>query len=270
MICLTGDVHHDSLGWSDQKFLRARRPDLSEIKVSVEYVRLCEKHGVKCTLYTTGKTLAEQWDAFGPIAGSAVVEVGGHTYGALEATSGPHGRSHGTYDQQRQDVAQMVSIARQRLGKDIVSWRGHGLVRDEHTYKILWEMGIRYISDEVNWDKTHPERLAEGLISHPLNVIMDHDHLYHADRTPESVKRTQARWPSHYGPVSESYPIGDWARIVEDQVRRIEEEEGVATVLMHPICMFLVDEFQTLERLLKLFSQSKTIWAREVGGVVGT
>jgi hypothetical protein len=99
---------------------------------------------------------------------------------------------------------------------------------------------------------------------------MDHDHLYHADRTPESVKRTQARWPSHYGPVSESYAIGDWVRIVEEQVRRIEEKQGVATVLMHPICMFLVDEFQTLERLLKLFTKSRTIWAREIGEALGT
>ena len=182
MICLTGDIHHDSLATNEQLYLRRHEPGASEVAISCEYVRLCEEHGVKCTLYTTGRTLAAQWDGFEPIAASPVVEVGGHTYGGLPrsrlsrflalvrgGTSLSHGHSHGSYAKQSRDAARMVDIARKRLGHAIVSWRSHGLVRDHNTNRILAELGIQYISDEINWEKHLPEEVDGGLISHPLS-----------------------------------------------------------------------------------------------------
>lgn len=281
MICLTGDIHHDSLATNEQIFLSSREPQSSEVRISREYVRLCEKHEVKCTLYTTGRTLAGQWSAFEPIAESPVVEVGGHTYGGLPrsrlsrmlSTMGwraslSHGDSHGSFAKQRRDAVRMVDIARQRLGHDIVSWRSHGLVRDENTNPILSELGIRYISDEIAWHKHLPEKTGAGLVSHPLNVIMDHDHLYHAHRTTDYVARQQADWPLKDDPTSESYAIEDWADVVERQVNAIEAKGGVATVLMHPICMYVADGFATMRRLLRRFAESHTIWARETGAYV--
>lgn len=278
MICLTGDVHQDSLMTNEQIFLREHGRDVSEVGVSVDYVRLCEKYDVKCTLYTTGRTLAEQWEQFRPIAESPLVEVGGHTFGGLPRSrlsrlwasltggiSASHGHSHGSYARQKRDVKKMLDIARKRLGKDLLSWRSHGLVRDANTYKILAEMGIQYISDEVNWDKIMPERLEEGLISHPLNVLMDHDHIYHAHRTHEYVDRQKKSWRYDDDPTAESYTIEEWGEIVQEQVRVIEEQGGLATVLMHTLCMFVADEFATMERLLAVFAQSETIWASEVG-----
>lgn len=277
MICLTGDVHHDGLRTNEQLFLAPQK--ISEVAVTNEYVRLCEKYKVKCTLYVTGRALAEQWEVFRPVAGSPLVEIGGHTYGGLPAgywemlkarLAGrvvcSHASSPGSFAGQQRDTERMMKIAQQRLDRPIVSWRSHGLVRDQHTYSILAKAGIKFISDDLNWRKLFPERLPEGLISHPLNVIMDHDHLLHAHRTPAYVERQQRPFPDD--PASESYTIEDWGALVEKQVLAIEEKGGVATVLLHPICMFTADGFKTMEYLLKRFSQFQTIWARETGRYV--
>ena len=126
MICLTGDVHHDGLATNEQLHLRGS--GTSEVAVSVEYVHLCEKHGVKCTLYTTGRTLADQWDTFRTAAESDAVEVGGHTFAALPrrwhsrlvawltgGVSSSHADSHGSRSAQRRDIRRMCRIARRRL-----------------------------------------------------------------------------------------------------------------------------------------------------------
>jgi len=273
MICLTGDVHHDGLRTNEQMFLSPQK--ISEVAVSVEYVRLCEKYNVKCTLYVTGRILADQWQEFRPAADSPLVEIGGHSYGGFPASyweklkarltgrvACSHGSSPGSFSSQKQDVTTMMAIARQRTGKDIVSWRSHGLVRDQYTYQILAQAGIHFISDELNWQKIFPERLPKGLISHPMNVIIDHDHIYHAHRTPEYVKRQGRPFPDD--PASESYPVEEWGNLVEKQVLAIEGKGGVATVLMHPICMFTADGFKTMERLLKIVSRYKTLWASEM------
>ncbi|MBU0714516.1 MAG: polysaccharide deacetylase family protein [Verrucomicrobia bacterium] len=279
MICLTGDVHHDSLKINEQLFVKNR--NLSEVKISVDYARLCERYKIKSTLYVTGATLAEQWEEFKPIAGAALVEIGGHTYAGLPrslaskiwaAVSGnisiSHSQSHGSYASQRRDVDKMLAIAGKRLGRNLVSWRSHGLVHDQHTYRILAEAGIKYISDDLSWHKPFPELLPEGLISHPMNIIMDHDHIYHAHRTPEYVARQKRNWTFHDDPTKESYSIEEWGEIVTKQVVAIEQKGGLATVLMHPLCMYVADEFKTMEKLLKLFSQYKTIWACETGALV--
>ena len=163
---------------------------------------------------------------------------------------------------------EMVDIARKRLGHAIVSWRSHGLVRDHNTNRILAELGIQYISDEINWEKHLPEEVDGGLISHPLNVIMDHDHLYHAHRSAEYVARQQADWPFKEDPTAESYTIEAWGDIVERQVDSIQAKGGVATVLMHPVCMHVADGFGTMKRLLQHFAESQTVWARETGAYV--
>jgi len=48
MICLTGDVHHDGLRTNEQLFLSPKK--ISEVAITLDYVRLCEKYNIKCTL----------------------------------------------------------------------------------------------------------------------------------------------------------------------------------------------------------------------------
>jgi peptidoglycan/xylan/chitin deacetylase (PgdA/CDA1 family) len=280
MVCLTGDIHHSSLRINDQRFIPDR--DDSEPKIAVRYLELVEKRNLKVTFYVTGKTLAEEWESFRPIAESTSVEIGGHTYAGLprslssrirSALTGraslSHATRHGSYAAQKRDVEGMIAIAERKTGKRIIAWRSHGLVVDENTYGILVRCGIRFISDELSWDKLLPERTPEGLISHPMNVVMDHDHIYHAHRTPEYVAAQKRIGGFASDPALESWPIDEWARIVERQVAEIERRGGIATVLMHPLCMFLADRFAAARRLLDFFSQFVSLWASETERYVG-
>ncbi|MBU0478498.1 polysaccharide deacetylase family protein [bacterium] len=275
MICLTGDIHNASLRINDHKYIED--PEDSDVKISCRYLKLLEKYGIKATFYVVGKTLDEEWEDFKPIADSELVEIGGHTYGGLPISKlyrlwckimGKPPRSHshtqGSRFQQKNDIQKMIDVVKARTGKDIVSWRSHGLVSDKSTYPLLSGMGIRMISDDLNWNKIYPEKTKEGLISHPMNVIMDHDHVYHAHRTKEYVDKMKENWPWPDDPTKESYAIEEWAKIVEKQVLGIEKKGGVATILMHPLCMYLADKFKTAEKLFEVFSQYKTIWAREI------
>lgn len=281
MICLTGDTHHDGLDTNEQIWLRNRGESASEVDITAEFVKRCEKHGVRCTIYVTGRTLADQWERLAPVAAADCCEVGGHTFDGLPrprrsrlkawltgGVSCSHADRYPSRRAQERDVARMCEVAEKRLGEPIVSWRSHGFVRDRYTDEILVRHGIRFISDELNWEKLHPERLPAGLISHPLNVIMDHDHVYHAHRTREYVERQQKNWNYADDPVTGSYDVATWGELVLDQVARIEEVGGVATVLAHPICMYVADRFRTFERLLEGFAKSETIFAREVGEYV--
>ncbi len=277
MICLTGDIHHMSLGINDQAFIPDRGD--SEAAIACRFLRLVEKRSLKVTFYVTGRTLAEEWNAFAPITRSPLVEIGGHTYSGLPRPPGArlrslltgrrgvsHASSHGPPAAQERDVRRMIEVAERCTGRRIVSWRSHGLVTDAHTYPILAKHGIRFISDELSWTKILPERTPEGLVSHPMNVIMDHDHIYHAHRTRDYVQQQKLAGGGYAAdPDRESYEIDEWAAIVLRQVADIERRGGLATVLMHPLCMYLADRFTAAERLLDAFRRSETLWASETG-----
>ncbi len=275
MLCLTGDVHHSSLKINEQKYIKD--PGDSEVKIACRYVKLIEAAGLTYTLYVTGKTLKEEWETFRPITDSPAVEIGGHTYAGLPRnflkrvqscfTGYPtisHSFSHGSYTKQKRDITKTIDIIREKTGRKITAWRSHGLVRDNNTYRILQKAGIRYISDSTDWASLYPETTKEGLISHAINVIMDHDHIYHAHRTKEYVERQKRNWTYTCDPTKESYTIEEWAEILKKQVAEREAAGGLVTVLMHPICMYTSDEFETAKKLFEFFSQFTTIRASDI------
>jgi len=275
MICLTGDIHHASLGTNEQRYIN--NPRDSEVRISARYLDLVENFKVKVTFYVTGKTLADEWQDFKEISASELVELGGHTYSGIPLgafsklayrirgrTPPSHSPTYGSRRNQRTDIRKMIDIAGKRTGKDIVSWRSHGYVHDSNTYSILAEMGIKMISDEISNTRLFPFRTSEGLISHPINVMPDHDHIYHAHRDREFVEKAGRNGYGADAFSSDSYTVEEWGDIVEKQVVEIEKRNGLATVLMHPICMYLADGFKTAARLLKVFSGYKTIRAKEI------
>jgi peptidoglycan/xylan/chitin deacetylase (PgdA/CDA1 family) len=267
MICLTGDVHHASLRINDQKFLPSGE---TEVQIAGRYVALLEKYGVKATLYVCGKCFVEEWDDLKPCVLSPLVEVGGHGY----RTRDPRplfdwygertGNWNGPRAYQDWDIRRMSEVCRERTGSTPVAWRAHSLKVDANTYPLLAKHGYRLVSDEISARKTWPEKIEQDLISHPMNVLPDHDHLFHAHRTPEYVEKANAAGygADDFGAVS--YSIEEWGEKVLAQVRAIEERGGVATILAHPICMYLADNFQTFEKLLKVFADSHCIHAREI------
>ncbi|MGI6325477.1 MAG: polysaccharide deacetylase family protein [Saccharofermentanales bacterium] len=278
MICLTGDVHHDSLDDNDQKF----NPDrsITEVMITCKYVELLEKYDLKATLYVTGKCFTEEAEDLEPVIQSHLVEIGGHTYDGLPLgrlsqigyrmigrTPPSHKKSYGSVSAQRKDINKTIDIIKHRTGRDVLSWRSHGLVFDENTYRLLYEAGIRNISDEIRKNVYKPYINDAGLLSHPLNVITDHDHLFHAHRNEEFVAKAKA---TGYGADefgSDSYTIKEWGKLVMDQVDNIVENGGVATILMHPMCMYLADDMKTAEEIMKFLAGYKTVWAKEIRSV---
>ncbi|MFH1918765.1 MAG: polysaccharide deacetylase family protein, partial [Planctomycetota bacterium] len=237
MICLTGDVHHSSLGTNDQRYVDYPRD--SEVKIAARFTRLVQRHRLKATFYVTGKTLAEEWEDFQPACEAGEVEIGGHTYEGLPTNRlttllsrmrgvcpPSHGYRHGSRRKQRRDIVRTIQIIKVQTGREVLSWRSHGLVRDRNTYALLAECGVRLISDEISRNKLTPERTPEGLLSHPINVIPDHDHLLHAHRDRRFVKDAKKRGYGKDDFGSESYGIEQWGEMVRERVVGIERAGG--------------------------------------------
>jgi peptidoglycan/xylan/chitin deacetylase (PgdA/CDA1 family) len=268
LICFTGDVHHTSLRINDQRFIDL--PHDSEVKIAQRYVSLFEKYGVKVTLYVCGKCFTEEWDDLRPTVRSALVEVGAHGYRARQPRPlfDWYGRRTGNWNGprwfQEWDIRRNVEACEEKISYRPISWRAHSYKVDTNTVPLLAKYGFKLVSDEIRRENIWPERVAHGLISHPLNTIPDHDHIYHAHRTEEFVSRANASGygADEFGAVS--YLIEEWGRLVLEQAEAIEARGGIATILAHPLCMYLADRFATLERLLSAFSNSRCIWAREI------
>jgi len=274
LICLTGDLHHMSLQTNDQKFIS--EPGMTEVRIARRYVDLLEKYRVKCTLYICGRCFTEEWDDLKPVATHPLVEVGGHMFNArfprecFDAYGEKTGLWNGPRWYQDWDIRRNVEVALERMGYQIRSWRAHSYMVDRNTYELLGTHGIKLVSDTVEASNLWPKPIAHGLISHPMNCIADHDHLYHAHRTREYVDKINriGYGADEFGAVS--YTVEEWGRLVLEQARRIDEKGGIATILAHPLCMYLADRLETFERLLDFVSSRRNIWAREILDVAAT
>ena len=132
------------------------------------------------------------------------------------------------------------------------------------TEEVLTSCGIKICSDGVKRVGTGGEWHPTGLLNFPLNVMPDHEHLYHAERTPEWVAWWQRRyhWSDDYGP--ESYYIDEWTDRVVEELSQHEAAGLVSNMLIHPITLYLCDRFRSFERLLEKISTTQTIHMSEL------
>lgn len=271
MICLTGDVHHMSLCTKEARYLD---PGDTEVQVAARYVELLEAHGVKSTLYVTGKCFTQEGRALEPVVGCPLVEVGGHGYWARQPRKlfDWYGRRTGLWNGPRWfqdwDIRKNIVLCERMAGYRPVSWRAHSYKTDRNTYPLLAARGVKLVSDSIEADNRWPYVLPSGLIAHPMNVIPDHDHLYHAHRTVEFVAEANRRGygADAFGAVS--YTIEEWVAQVEQQAALIDEQGGLVTILAHPICMWIADRFHSLAQLLEHLATRETVWAREIPELV--
>jgi hypothetical protein len=96
-------------------------------------------------------------------------------------------------------------------------------------------------------------------VSLPINVMPDHEHLYHAERTPEWVEQWVRRynWSDDYGP--DSYCIEEWTERVLDELREHEQSGVLSVVIIHPITLYLADRLASFERILDFISSCDTV-----------
>jgi len=243
-VCLTGDVHHMSLDTRDQAHLNR-----TELECALEYADIAADHDVPVTLFVTGKAAAEEPDRVRKLAALDGVEVGGHNYYAFSTPAhklfrGITGSWNGPRRFQSWEVGRTVA-ALADLGADVRSWRDHAYRHDDDTAGVLADYGITHFSDAVGPDKRVRTDGDTGLTVVPINTPPDHEHVYHAFRTPEFVAEDDFEGP--FG--DESVAIEEWVELVLDDVDRHRSRDGVATVLAHPACMELADGMAAFEEL---------------------
>jgi hypothetical protein len=94
-------------------------------------------------------------------------------------------------------------------------------------------------------------------------VIPDHEHLLHAERDPAWVRHWLKRraWRDDFG--SASYYVGAWADLVLEQLEEHLALGRDVVMLVHPITMYLCDNFRALDRILDFVAGHPTSFLRD-------
>jgi len=265
MICLTGDLHHMSLKTGNQQHC-----EITEMQTGRFFLRFLEKYRVKMTLFITGKSFLDEYQHVEPIIFNKLIETGGHNYDAFE-----HELFHRVWNKlthnyngpsfyQKNDVLKTMDIIYKRSGKVINIWRNHMYMHGVNTEKILFEAGIKICSDGVSKNSHALQTHETGIYNLPINIIPDHEHLIHAERTPTWIKSWQKRynWSDDFG--SQSYLINEWGDMVLKQLKRNEEKGLLSNLIIHPITMYLCDKFEKIDEILQFISTCENIHMSEL------
>lgn len=259
MICLTGDLHHMSLNTGNQQHC-----DITEIQVARRFLDMLTEANVKVTFFVSGRSFAEEWDDLEPICANPLVEIGGHNYSCFtpelwhRISKKVFSSYNGPRWYQRKDITKTVTVIERYTEKRITAWRNHMYMHGPYTEACLRDCGILICSDGVKRYSNGPERHPTGVLNLPLNVMPDHEHLYHAERTPEWVDWWVKRynWSDDYG--AESYHIEEWTDRVLDELREHERNGILSNMIIHPITMYLCDRLKSFERILEYLSSCET------------
>jgi len=257
-IILTGDVHHMSLKTDDQRYINS-----TEAELALEAAQIALKYDVKVTYFITGRTVMEEPDVIRTIAKMPNTELGGHTYYAFKPKwlynlifNRLVGLSNGVSVYQNWEIKKTMNVFAKKLDVQIESWRDHAYRHDRNTFSLLYKNGISIVSDEVDPNQFFPVWLDNGIISLPVNIMPDHDHVYHGNLTPENTKNYslgRSQFPSKL------YQPCQWFELIQQQIQKVAGKEGIAILLIHPACVYLMDEFEIYEELCKLLGNFETL-----------
>lgn len=265
MICLTSDIHHSSLCTGNQKAC-----DMTEIETAQRFLALLEEAQVKATFFVTGKAFIEEWESLRPLCESPLISVQGHNYYCFQPEL-PHrlwkkltGNYNGPALWEEHDIRRTMQVIEKRCGKRISCWRNHMYMHGPNTDYLLKKCGIKICSDGVCANAKGLEKKSTGIWHFPINVIPDHEHLYHAERTPEWVRWwvNRYQWSDDFGP--HSYYIEEWTEIVLDCLKKNAERGAISNLIIHPITMYLCDKFRSFEKILAVLADQQTLHMEEL------
>jgi hypothetical protein len=251
-VVLTGDVHQ-FIPSADR-----RHTAETESQLAVEYARIAERHGLKVTLFFTGRALRRDAADARPLASMGNVEIGGHGWDAFmprwlyRPLGRLSGSPHGYAWWQRSTIKRTCDVAERFAGKPVRSCRNHAYAHDTNTAGLLAEAGILAWSDHVDLGRSHPYLHETGLVVLPMNTPPDHENMYHGDRTPVAVGDRAGLYPP------------EWQARVLESVEAAVADGGVATILAHPLCMKVADDWTTFEALCADLAGRPSAFAAEV------
>lgn len=259
MICLTGDIHHESLRTGNQS-----HSDRTEIQTALDFLKLLELYQVKMTLFISGKTFQESPAAVKILAAHPLIEIGGHNWDCFEHSLWHRfwNKATGSYNgprwYQRWDVEKTKRIIESVTGTPLRCWRNHMYMHGPYTEQVLAEAGLQVCADGVRKQSNGMVAHSTGLYNFPLNIMPDHEHIYHAERTPEWVEQWIKRyqWRDDFG--SESYPITRWTELVLEQLHTHQQQGVLSHLILHPLTMYLSDDYASAHQILAYLSQFPT------------
>ncbi len=251
MICVTGDIHQRSYRGTDTPF-----SPYSEVDLALKYGQIAQKYGLRITLFLTGRAALEEPNGVQRLVAMPHCEIGGHTFAAFRD---PWSRIYkkvlgtpwGSVTHQSRDILRTIQCIQQVTGKRIATWRNHSYLNTPDTPNLLEQAGITWVSDEVNTAKVAGEQVRSCLYSLPINVLPDHEHLFHGKYITGMAKPSQ---------LSGRLSIRAWREKVQAQVQTIIESGGVATILAHPLCMEVADGMQAFDDLCRYLQPFPSCW----------
>ncbi|MFT5662457.1 MAG: hypothetical protein ACI9TV_003114 [Sulfurimonas sp.] len=261
MICLTADLHHMSLKTGNQM-----HSDKTEMSLAGEFVKMMESRNIRGSFFITGKSFVEEWDEVEPIVKSPNVEIGGHNYEAfkpelLHRIWNKFTKNYnGPYAYQYYDTKKTIDIIYAKTGKRINIWRNHMYMHGINTESVLQRLGINICSDGVMKNNHNLKKDISGIYNLPINIIPDHEHIIHAERTPEWIQQWQKRynWSDDFG--SDSYYVDEWAELVLHQLKENEKQGKLSVMIIHPITMYLADNFTSVKKILDYIQTKETVF----------
>jgi hypothetical protein len=81
--------------------------------------------------------------------------------------------------------------------------------------------------------------------------------MFHGDLTPEALGRDSRR---------EVHPPAQWYEDVCRRTTELAEAGGIVTILAHPLCMKVADDWETFERLCAFLSRFPSLFATDAAG----
>jgi hypothetical protein len=265
MICLTGDIHHEGLNTGNQQ-----HSDRSEIQTALDFLQLLDFYQVKMTLFVSGKTFQESPKATETLAQHALVEIGGHNWDCFEPSLWHRfwNKAAGSYNgprwYQRWDVEKTKRTIEAVTHTPLRCWRNHMYMHGPYTEQVLAAAGIEICADGVKKAGQGLEWHPAGIYNFPLNIMPDHEHIYHAERTPEWVEAWVKRydWSDDFG--SDSYPVDVWADKVLAQLQHNEANGHISHLILHPLTMYLCDRYASARRILSYLAQCETVHMQDL------
>jgi hypothetical protein len=222
-VVLSGDVHH----WipsADRANVRQ-----SESELAVEYARIAGRHGLRVTLFVTGRAAIADRGDLEPLLTMEHVEVCGHGWDAFypqllhRVLRRQRGSPQGPRLWQRRWMITRTRATLERFtARPKRSWRNHAYLHDTKTPGLLAEHGVTAWSDEVDLDRTGPTAIAVL----PMNTLPDHEHMFHGDLTPEELGYDSGR---------KLYTPAERCDRVCRQTAAIADAGGMLTILAHPL-----------------------------------
>ncbi len=248
MIYLTGDVHAQIENHFEQKIAG------SEIIAARKFLEILKKYNISSTLFINGVSLDKNLKQVKKLL-DYDVELGGHTYNNFDKAGliknyiyrKYFGCIYGPSWYQKKDIKK-TKMAFEKAGLKMNSWRTHAFGSNNKTFLLLKRYGVKYVSDLTG--NINPFE-KEGIVHVPINIPVDQNTIAYSILSPEN------RGP-FVGCVKGRIKPEEWFEILKERVIKNEKEKKDSVILIHPITMAVLDNFELFEKIAKFLSKYKS------------